>query len=228
MEIDENLMRANLSPAERAADQAERKEIMKPSFRRPGMALRGGGDQRVAKMAPLLRATQRRLRKKLAHPSEPYAARLPVVKQSRMSYRSPRHSLCRAAAPTCGDSLRLQSFKILLAREAAIRAGRHRPEMLRGRLTYRHSQGRPWEKRARCGIAIFQDIDAQRAGGDGRLGPAAGAAMELMPAASATELSGRAATAQRNPGRTPQADRLTVHHPFSASAAPHRAASRPA
>lgn len=44
------------------------------------------------------------------------------------------------------------------------------------------------EKRARCGVAIFEDIDAQRAGGDGGLCPSADAEMELMSAAGATEL----------------------------------------
>ena len=46
---------------------------------------------------------------------------------------------------------------------------------------------RPREKRARCGVAIFEDIDAQDTSDDGRLGPATGAAMELMPASGATK-----------------------------------------
>jgi hypothetical protein len=84
-----------------------------------------------------------------------------------------RHPLSRSAAPTHVDGLRHQPFKILLAREAAIRGGRNRPEILRGRLTYRHGRGRPWEKRARCGIAVPDVGDGQDAGGDGAFSPPA-------------------------------------------------------
>jgi hypothetical protein len=77
------------------------------------------------------------------------------------------------SAPPHRDSLRHQPFKISLALEAVIRRGRRRPEMLRGSLTYRHSRGRPWEKRARYGIAVPDVGDGQDAGGDRALSPTA-------------------------------------------------------
>jgi len=71
----------------------------------------------------------------------------------------------------------------------------------------------PLEEACALQAAIFEDIDAQRTGGDGRLSPSAGTAMELMPASGAAELFlRRAATTQRNWDSAPQTDRLTVHH----------------
>ena len=71
----------------------------------------------------------------------------------------------------------------------------------------------PLEEACTLQAAIFEDIDAQRTGGDGRLSPSAGTAMELMPASGAAELFlRRAATTQRNWDSAPQTDRLTVHH----------------
>jgi hypothetical protein len=51
-----------------------------------------------------------------------------------------------SAAPPHRDGLCHPPFKLLLA----VRERRHSPEMLRS-----HDRGRPWEKRVRCGIAIF-------------------------------------------------------------------------
>jgi hypothetical protein len=133
----------------------------------------------------------------------------------------PRHPL-PAAQPRRphGDGLRHKPFKILLAREAAIRARRHRPEMLRGRITYRHGRGCPWEKRARRGIALPDVGGGQDPGRDRALSPAAEGGPEQRSVLSRAKALRRPVTARREAVTAPEAlclaDDLASHRGESA------------